>query len=672
MNVVSDRPSALAPSLRLRLHTGTSLAACLIAASLIAGCEADTVEPERAPESGKPQISAPTAPLAPEAPRHEGPAFAAIAEKAVAAAAPAAVAADKARVDAIAAAKADRAVLEALYPQGRLRFYAWDGNLSRDGKGVVDLLAILDDHGVDTRGYRFAELDQATAAVRDSFAAERELLLGLGKDVAVARVGSAAAALVRGQGGGQLALVRAGGDDLDGDQRWLLDRGLDAVLGAASKTRVALWHADVEIARAVIRYVIDFEHARVAHPQDYMTPGVVRRLATTKADAIIARLTDARGRTAEVMRDIWPKHPQYQRLLKAVPVYKALVDAGGWEKLPALPGKKIEKGAHGVFVGALRARLRAEGYEVGDDSDRFDDALAAAVVTFQSRHQLDPDGVVSRNTVAEIDVSAARRLAQIKLGLQRYREAEARDPEDVFFHVNIASQEVFFYDGGKELRRHRVIVGKDADDIDFALHIKGKINRTKMFSATMTKVTLAPRWYPTPRVIDIELGAALAREPDYYVKHGYVSEMNADGTETVYQRSGDENLLGVVKFQFPNRHAIYMHDTPSRGLFKRARRAYSHGCIRMHEAAKMAYFILGRDRGWRKKKIKDIMDEREEKVVMLKKPIEVHIDYVTTRVEEDGTILFSGDIYDYDAAYFAGQLPVEEFEDYEPASVKGL
>ena len=218
-----------------------------------------------------------------------------------------------------------------------------------------------------------------------------------------------------------------------------------------------------------------------------------------------------------------------------------------------------------------------------------------------------------------------------------------------------------------------MIVGKDNEDIDFSAKIKGKINRTKMFTAKMTKITLAPRWYPTPRVVDIELGPALAKDPDYYEKEGYVSEMGEDGSETVYQRSGPTNLLGRVKFQFPNKHSIYMHDTPGRSLFKRPRRAYSHGCIRLHKPLQLAYYLLGREhRRWNKKRVRETIDEREEKIVFLKKKFLVHIDYVSATVEKGGKVHFWSDIYGYDAAYFTGQMPVEDTEEYEPKTFAGI
>lgn len=575
---------------------------------------------------------------------------------------------------AIAATANDAVVMRALYAKPVLRFYAPDGNLTQDGAAVMQLLTNLDRHGVDRRGYRLSETDAATDKVVKAFAAQRAAAIALGESPKVAQVAIAICDWVRTGEGGEIALVRAGGDKLDGAARKRIGAKLTALMKTAAAARAAMLAADLEIARAVIRYVVDFKFAKVAHPYDAMTPSTVRGLARKKAKEITAILVNSEQRTAEVLKGLWPTHPQYKQLLGAVDQYREFASKGGWEKLAKLPRKKLDKGYRGPWIAKLRKRLASEGYQVpaGDD-ELYDSDLVDVVMDFQARHQQQEDGTVGKGLLKELNVPVDKRLRELGLALQRLREAQARDPEEFFFWVNISSQIVQVYDNGKVVREHRVIVGKDNEDIDFAAKIKGKINRTKMFSATMTKVTLAPRWYPTQRVIDIELGPALARDPDYYEKEGYVSEMRADGSETVYQKSGPTNLLGRVKFQFPNKHSIYMHDTPGRSIFKRPRRAYSHGCIRLHHPMKMAYFVLGRDhRKWTKKTINKVVDEREEKLVMLKKKLPVHIDYVSATVGKGAKVHFWSDVYAYDLAYFTGQLPVEDTEEYEPKTFKGI
>lgn len=574
------------------------------------------------------------------------------------------------RAKAIAAVDEGRKVVEALTADKKLMFYKLDGNLSADAEEVLALLADVERHGLAVRPYHFERVDAATARVVAAYEAERTAKLKAASSGDAARVVAAAVQWLRTGKGSQLELDRAGLDKLDDRARARLHAELPAVAAAVRQSREAVWAADVEIARVVVRYLVDFTLARPLHPHEPTSAATIRKLADKHADELNARLAGKRGAIAGVMKAAWPTHPQYAALLAAADRYSKIAAEAPWEKLPKMPAAKLERGARGPFVVALATRLRAEGYDVGE-GEVVDQPFVEAIQRFQRAHQLTDDGVVAPATVRELDVSPATRLQQIRLGLGRWREAGARDPEDFFVWVDVAAQRVQVYEHGKVIREHRVIVGKDEEDIDYEKRIKGRINRTKLFAAKMTKITLAPRWYPTPRVIDLELGPALAKDPDYYEKHGYVSEMNGDGTETVYQRSGATNLLGVVKFQFPNKHAIYMHDTPSKHLFKKARRAYSHGCVRLENPVAMANFLLGRDKGWTKQKIKKIIDEREETTVNLKTAIPVYLDYVTVTVD-DGEVTFWGDVYDYDRAALTGAVPVEEVEEYKPASTRGL
>lgn len=563
-----------------------------------------------------------------------------------------------------------RKVVEELTSDTKLLFYKLDGNLTSDGEAVLALLGDVERHGLVPRSYHFDRVDAATAHVIEAFEGERVAKLAAASSASGAHFVAAAVQWLRTGKGSQVELERAGLTSLSARDRAQVAGKLDAIAAAVRTSRAAVWAADVEVTRAVVRYIVDFTMARPLHPHEPTSAATIRKLADKRADEILGRLQGKRGAIAKAMRAAWPTQPQYAALLDAADRYAKIAATSPWEPLPKIASGKLERGARGPVVSALATRLRVEGYEVGS-GDTIDQPFVDAILRFQANHQLSEDGVVAPGTVRELDVSAAARLQQIRLALGRWRESNARDPEDFYIWVDIAGQRVQVYEHGKAIREHRVIVGKDEEDIDYEKRIKGRINRTKIFTAKMTKITLAPRWYPTPRVIDLELGPALAKDPDYYEKHGYVSEMNGDGAETVYQRSGSSNLLGAVKFQFPNKHAIYMHDTPSKAIFKRARRAYSHGCVRLENPLALANFLLGRDRGWTKQKIKKIIDDREESVVGLKTAIPVYLDYVTVTVD-DGVVRFWHDVYDYDRAALTGAVPVEEVEDYKPASTRGL
>ncbi|MFZ4577692.1 MAG: L,D-transpeptidase family protein [Myxococcota bacterium] len=653
------------PVTRLRLTTAPLWLVLLLVLGW-AGCEGQPDKP-RPPAAPGADVAAaePTAPLSPARTLPEVAAHVAAQVEQVVKAEPAALA------KAILATGPDAKVVKSMYGEPKPRYFGIDGQPNADGAQVLKLLGELDRHGINKAGYRLDALDAALAGVRKAFEQERAAVLALQSRPRVAVVAQAAAVWLRGGEGGELVLVRAGGDQLVEAGLRKLDEGLPKVLEAATTARQAIWQADLEISRAAVRYLIDFELAKPAHPLNYTPPSEVRRMSETFADKLVARLGSSRGKVAEVMRSAWPTHPQYAALLDAGDLYAKYVAAGGWQPLPKLAAKKVAKGDTGPFVDALRERLAAEGYDPGDGQG-FDEGLNDAVVKFQEGHQLDADGVVSKTTISELDVPAERRLELIRLSLERYRESEGRNPENFHIFVNIAFQKLWVYEGGKVVREHRVIVGNNENSEDQQTLMKGKINRTKMFSKPITRVILAPRWYPTQRVIELEIQKSLAKQPDYLEKHGYVSEMGADGVETYYQKAGPDNLLGDVKFQGPNKYNIYLHDTPFRALFGKARRAFSHGCIRVQNPIDLAEDLLQRDRGMTPGQIRAAIDEKEEKIVNLKTPIPVHIDYASAGVDEEGHVVFGNDVYGYDQAFFDGLLPVEEAKEYKAASVRGL
>ncbi len=570
------------------------------------------------------------------------------------------------------AAGSDGKVLKSLYGDSTPRFYGRDGQLGADGQALLDLLGQLDRHGLDKSGYRLAQIDAATKKVVELLAAEHETEVALEISPHAAMTAAAVVGWLHTGQGSEAELARAGGDQLGETGLGALSGALPQLLTEGRATREAIQTADLELSRAVIRYVVDFTLAKPAHPLLYTSPAAVRKLAESQADKILATLGAAKGHTAEVLKSLWPTHPQYLLLLGAYDTYKKLADASAWQPLPKLATKKVQKGETNVFVGAMRERLRLEGYDVGAPGDRYDDTLLEAVKTFQARHQLEADGVVGKPTIVELDVPAEQRVKQIQLALERYRESEGRDPGEFYIWVNIAFQQLWIYDDGQMIETHKVICGNNDTDTDQQTQVKGKINRTRMFSQKMTRVILAPRWYPTQRVIELEIGPKMAKDPLFKEKEGYVMEVQPDGKEVVYQKAGKTNLLGDVKFQGPNKYNIYLHDTPFRQLFSKVRRTFSHGCIRVQNPVELAELILGRDKGMGRQAIKDAIAEKEEVEVKLQTPIPVHIDYASVAVDDEGRVQFGADVYGYDEAYFAGALPVEEAKEYKAASARGL
>lgn len=653
------------------------LAMATVACSSLLACESKEEKPKPAGQE-EPALDEPGQPVAAAKPPVAAMSLTQIAALVAAEAKKLADEEPKALQAAIKAAAHDGKVLKTLYPDASPRFYSRDGVLGEDGQGLLALLADLDRHGVDKAGYRLAQIDVAAQQVVQSLQAERGVLESLGPsgkaklNGQAALVGAGVLAWLHSGQGSEAELARVGGDKLSPAGLTALAGALPQLLAQGRDTRAAVLAADMELQRAVIRYAIDFTLGFPAHPLNYTSPAAVRKLADTQAEKILATLGASKGKVTETLTNLWPKHPQYALLMGAYDQYLKLAQAGGWQPLPKPAGKKVQKGEVSPFVAAMRERLRVEGYDVGDPGEAYDDTLFEAVKTFQARHQLDADGVVGKPSIVEMDVTAEQRVRQIQLGLQRLRESEGRDPGLYYIWVNIAFQQLWVYDEGHVIDTHRVIVGNNDTDTDQQTQVKGKINRTRMFSQKMTRVIIAPRWYPTQRVVELEILPKMAKDPLYREKESMVFETKPDGTEVVYQKAGKTNLLGDVKFQGPNPYNIYLHDTPFRALFSKTRRTFSHGCIRVQNPIDLAELVLSRDKGMTKRDIKDAVEEKEEMEVRLKTPIPVHIDYVTVAVDDEGRVQWGADVYGYDEAFFAGALPVEEAKEYKAASARGL
>jgi murein L,D-transpeptidase YcbB/YkuD len=279
--------------------------------------------------------------------------------------------------------------------------------------------------------------------------------------------------------------------------------------------------------------------------------------------------------------------------------------------------------------------------------------LTAAVKSFQELHALAPTGIVDDKTLAALNVPLDWRIRQVAINMQRWRYM----PDDLgerHFLVNIPYYHLVARESGKPVMDIRVVVGKPG-------------NNTPVFSDEMETVVFSPYWNIPDTIAENETAPAVARDPNYLARQGIeVMRISSSGTETVNaadvkwddpdavkglvfrQKPGDGNALGHVKFLFPNKHNVYLHDTPADALFAKPGRAFSHGCIRVEEPEMLAKYVLKDYPEWDDQSIFAAMRAGVEKHVKLKKAIPVHIAYFTAWVDENGGLHFQPDIYGYD------------------------
>ncbi|HZF27783.1 MAG TPA: L,D-transpeptidase family protein [Gammaproteobacteria bacterium] len=352
------------------------------------------------------------------------------------------------------------------------------------------------------------------------------------------------------------------------------------------------------------------------------------------------------------MRDfaakVIPRHAIYDGFKRALAEYRAIAANGGWTAVPA--GVTLKAGMTDARVPALVLRLAAthdlDASAVDAASTLYDGAVLAGVESFQERHGLTSDGVLGAATLDALNVSVEQRIDQIRANLERARWV-LYDPQSAFLVVNIAGFQAYVLRRGEIVWRSRVVVGKP-------------YTRTPVFSANMTYVVVNPTWTIPPSIARNETLPAVRRNLGYLASHnmdafgpaGTIVDPAAvnwaaanAGSYRFVQRPGPDNALGRIKFMFPNGHNVYLHDTPSRSLFEKDTRAFSHGCIRVDDIHGLAELLLG----WDRAKLDAAIDSGRTQTVLLDKPLPVMLLYWTVQADAEGRVTFFQDIYSRDA-----------------------
>lgn len=426
-------------------------------------------------------------------------------------------------------------------------------------------------------------------------------------------------------------------------------RGGEATLQEAAKLEAAFgW--------SLLRLVMDYRIVRKAGPNKVTrdeTKLVDGRGEQKRLRRILNQIADAPAGDAR-FRVIEPVHPDYQPLLKAYARYRALAEKSCTRLISTWKFYPTQKGWE---VGKLKERLACEGYYDGDTSvGHYDPTLLEAVKRYQRTHDLKDDGHVGGGTIRSLNVPLAERAKQIALALQRLRESYTNDFESPYLRVNVPAFELQMIDEGKVVDRRRVIVGTNKLDDDKVRLIQGHINRTKLFKTRLYEVIVNPDWIMPLRVEKGELKTSIEKDPNYLEKHNIRRVTLDDGTKVFIQGRGRGNVLGKVKFLLEESSAIYLHDTDKRTLFRKQRRDFSHGCIRVRRAIAFGKELLARD-GWESKDVDRTFKSSTQRGFKLKRPIPLATEYVTVTVTDEGDPIFLGDIYDYDEAYYAGRAP---------------
>jgi murein L,D-transpeptidase YcbB/YkuD len=377
---------------------------------------------------------------------------------------------------------------------------------------------------------------------------------------------------------------------------------------------------------------------------------------------LAAKLEDAlqTDRIGASLAELLPRHSGYDRLKKTLARYRQIEAAGDWQAFPG--GAKLLQGDRDQRVALLRERLAAEGFleDAGQpaDLDFFDSDLTNALKQFQTRADLEPDGVVGPQTRQALNVAVQQRIRQIIVNMERWRWL----PHDLgtrYLLVNIAAFSLTVVEEGQTVLQMRVVTGRP-------------YRRTPVFSDKITYLVLNPYWNVPPTIALEDILPKVKANPNFLtnqkirVFQGWDSGMHEIDPASVNwqalnarnfpfrlrQEPGPQNALGRIKFMFPNPYDVYLHDTPSRELFAKARRDFSSGCIRIEKPFELAAYLLRKNPDWPAEKLHTAVSgpDAAEKTVKLPEPLTIHLLYWTVWVDEQGLLHFSPDIYDRDQA----------------------
>lgn len=414
----------------------------------------------------------------------------------------------------------------------------------------------------------------------------------------------------------------------------------------AARTERDLGLLEVEISRTFLQYARDVQTGVLVPSK--VDSGIVRAVPYRSRTSYLVNLT--KSSPTGFFKALPPKTSEYTALMKEKLKLERQLAKGGWgQKVPA---KSLKPGQSGNSVVILRNRLIATGYMKRSATQTYDAAVQKAVQQFQLAHGLAADGVVGPGTMAEINKSTQDRLKSVIVAMERERWLnKSRGKRHVL--VNIPDYTAKIIDNGKVTFETRTVVGKNVSD-----------RRSPEFSDTMEFMVINPSWYVPRSIVTREYLPALKKNPNA-VKHIEITDSRGrkvnrgavDFTQftarsfpySMRQPPSRGNALGVVKFIFPNPHNIYLHDTPSKNLFARETRAFSHGCIRLADPYDFAYALLAKQTGKPEAFFKAQLATGKEVKVDLKQPVPVHIIYRTAFTSPKGHTQYRRDIYGRDA-----------------------
>ncbi|KAB7615606.1 L,D-transpeptidase family protein [Amylibacter sp. SFDW26] len=445
-----------------------------------------------------------------------------------------------------------------------------------------------------------------------------------------------------------LASLKSSGNHGLPTARYKIDKLESALKSARGKQNVG--SAELLATKTYLQYAHDLTSGAV-NPKK-IDPELAVNRPRRSDEKLLAAF--AKSSPAGFLKSLQPKTKEYQKLLvEKKKLERALGASAG---IQSIPSRTLKKGSSSNSVILLRQRLTKLGYGKLGNAPLFDDGLKTAVQKFQTANGLNPDGVAGPGTIGRLNQGPKDKLVKVLVNLERERWMNfPRGDRNVF--VNLASYTVYLMDNGRSSFETRAVIGKRAKD------------RTPEFYDEMTHMVINPTWHVPRSIAGKEYLPIIRKDPSFLKRRNMVmisqsgksvspASVDLSGYNEknfpyyIKQRPDPQNALGLVKFMFPNKYNIYLHDTPSKSLFNREVRAFSHGCVRLQKPFDFAYKLLEKQTSNPKGAFHTFLDTKKEQYVNLAKPVPVYLTYRTAYFGDASAVSFYPDIYGRDKKVF--------------------
>ncbi len=429
----------------------------------------------------------------------------------------------------------------------------------------------------------------------------------------------------------------------------LIEKYLDKAVSYMSVNTEDLMKLDVLLSDAFMLIGLQMYYGKVDSEKDGENWKIMRKKPELQLDLIMEEAL-ATNNVSNALNLLAPRYRSYWMMKEELAFFLGLEN----EPWPAILSDTIIKpGQSNHLLPKIRERLIKLRYPLFNSvSVNYDEELGKQLMAFQKDWGLNADGIIGKGTIQALNEKPHKLIDQLKVNMERYRWLPLQEPEK-YIIVNIANFKLALIKGVDTLISMRAIVGKD-------------YRKTPVFNARMTYIVFAPTWTVPPTILMNDVIPELLKGPGY-LEQKNMKLLRNNGSEIAYsdidwskisktkfpywvrQNSGSQNALGKVKFMFPNSYNVYIHDTPTRGLFARDDRAISSGCIRIEKPFELAELLLSDSPEWTPAKIHKAMQQNKEQTVGLKTPVDVILLYLTAWTDGNGRVQFRKDIYQRDA-----------------------